>query len=324
MKILGLDIGYSNLKCSFGPVGQIPTQTIIASGAAPEACLPQGIRLAAEGVPVLIEGEPWRIGLPHGRFEHWSRTLHQNYSDSLTYRALFHGALVLSGEPHIEKVVTGLPVTHWQDSMLRAQLALNLTGKHQVTMHQSIEVAAVEVIPQPLGAYLDLLWQSESDASVLSEGRILVIDPGFFSVDWIVIEAGALRKSGAGSSLSAMSVLIQEAAELIEKKFKGQINPDTIEDALRRGRPEIFLFGESITLRPFLNAASKKVAIQVVEQVRESIRRESGSVDVVILAGGGASFYRDAIIGAFGQSRVMMSEHPEGANARGFFYFGEM
>jgi plasmid segregation protein ParM len=62
----------------------------------------------------------------------------------------------------------------------------------------------------------------------------------------------------------------------------------------------------------------------VVEQLRESLRREAGSIDVVILAGGGAPYYREAVLGAFEQSRVMMSEYPERANARGFFYFGEM
>lgn len=324
MNILGLDIGYSNLKLAFGHSGQRLSEVIVPSGSAPESCLPHGIRMTDEGTQVRVAGDLWRIGLPHHRFDQWTRALHQNYSASPSYLALFYGALALTGESRFDKIVTGLPVTHWQDESLRQDLIRKLEGTHEISPGSRVEVSVVEVIPQPLGAYLDQLWQSEQDAIVLSEGRVLVVDPGFYSVDWIVIEGGALRKSGSGSSLDAMSVLIRESIVLIEKKLQGQVSPEAMEDALRRGRSEIFLFGEPVPIESYLQAASRTVAHQVVERLRESLRREAGSIDVVILAGGGAPYYRDAVIGAFGQSRVMMSAHPERANARGFFYFGEM
>lgn len=324
MNILGLDIGYSNLKLAHGHSGQVPTEIIVPSGAAPESCLPHGIRMTEEGTQVLVDGEVWRIGLPHGRFDQWTRALHQNYSGAPSYRALFHGALALTGKSRFEKIVTGLPVAHWQDRNFRQTLIQKLQGHHEICSGQRVEISEVEVIPQPLGAYLDQLWNSDQDAVVLSEGRVLVVDPGFYSVDWIVIESGSLRKSGSGSSLDAMSVLILEAVALIEQKRQGQVSPDAIEDALRRGRSEVFLFGEPVPIGPYLDAASERVAHQLVERLRESLRRETGSIDVVILAGGGAPYFRDAVVGAFAQSRVMMSDYPERANVRGFFYFGEM
>lgn len=324
MNILGLDIGYSNLKLAYGHSGQTPSEMIVPSGAAPESCLPHGIRMTNDGTSVQIDNESWRIGLPHGRFDQWSRALHQNYSDAPSYRALFHGALVLSGEIRIDKVVTGLPVSHWQDVSLRQNVGEKLTGRHEVMENRWVDVGMVEVIPQPLGAYLDQLWRSDRDAQVLSEGRVLVVDPGFYSVDWIVIEAGALRRSGSGSSLDAMSVVIREAGDLIEKDLQGQISRGDIEDALRRGRDQMFLYGDAICVTPYLQQASKRVTYQLTEQLRESLRREAGSVDVIILAGGGATFYKDAVTAAFSRSRVLSSTHPERANARGFFYFGEM
>lgn len=324
MNILGLDIGYSNLKLTYGKSGQVPSEVIVPSGAAPESCLPHGIRMTDEGMQVLIAGDPWRIGLPHGRFDEWSRALHQNYSAAPGYLALFYGALGLTGQTRFDKIVTGLPVAHWQDASLRQKLIHKLQGSHEIATGRLVDVVEVEVIPQPLGAYLERLWQSERDAIVLCEGRVLVVDPGFYSVDWIVIEGGALRKSGSGSSLDAMSVLIRKAVVLIEEQYQGQVSAEAIEDALRRGRSEIFLFGKPVPLESYLEEASEMVTHQVVEQLRESLRRETGSIDVVILAGGGAPYYRYAVMGAFGQSRVMMSKHPERANARGFFYFGEM
>lgn len=324
MNILGLDIGYSNLKLAYGTSGMTPTELIIPSGAAPEICLPHGIRMTDEGVLVNVEGERWRIGLPHGRFDQWTRALHQNYSSAPGYQALFYGALALIEQPRIDRVVTGLPVAHWQDVKLRQALAKKLTGVHAITQDFCVDVLSVEVIPQPLGAYLDRLWQPGQEAPVLAEGRVLVVDPGFYSVDWIVIEGGALRQTASGSSLDAMSVLIQDAVDLIGRELKGQVSPDAIEDALRRGRDDVYLFGDSLTFTPYIQAAASQVTYRLAERLRESLRRDAGSIDVVILAGGGASYYRDAVMEAFVRSRVMMAEHPERVNATGFFYFGEM
>lgn len=324
MNILGLDIGYSNLKMAYGLSGQAPVELIVPSGSAPASALPHGIRLTEEGTAVLNDGEAWRIGLSHGRFDQWSRALHENYSDAPSYRALFHGALVLSGKEKIDKIVTGLPVRHWQDLKIRNALTEKLTGRHEVTRGLWTDVEMVEVIPQPLGAYLEMLWRSDGDALVLSEGRILVVDPGYYSVDWVLIEGGTLRKSGSGSSLDAMSVLIRDAIELIKKDLKGEVGAHAIEDALRRDRADVLLFGEPVPIDPYLRAASKGVAKRLVEQLREALRRETGSLDVIILAGGGAPYYREALTEIFGQSRMMMSIHPEKANARGFFFFGEM
>lgn len=324
MNILGLDIGYSNLKWAVGQAGHRPHETILPSGAAPEDRLPHGIRIAEEGTTVRVGSEHWRIGLPHGRFDQWTRALHENYSESSGYRALFHGALLISGISHINRLVTGLPVTQWQNAKMRELLAAQLTGCHDISLGRRVVVESVEVIPQPLGAYLDQLWQSGDDARMLSEGRVLIVDPGFYSVDWIVIEGGALRKSGSGSSLDAMSVLIRETVQLISQEHKGQVSAEQVEDALRNQRTDIFLFGELLSLTHYLQMASKRVAHQAIELLRDALRREAGSIDVIILAGGGAPYYRESIQATFAQSRIMMSEDPVQANARGFFYFGEM
>ena len=324
MKIIGLDIGYSNLKLAIGEVGQTPTEFLLPSGAASEDRLPHGIRLGEEGIRVQLDSECWRIGLPHGRFDQASRSLHQNYTDSSAYKALFYGALLMAGHDHVDKIVTGLPVSIWQDATIRSQLAEQLIGVHQVVTSRRVVVDSVDVIPQPLGAYLDRLWNAVSDTQVLSEGRVLIVDPGYFSVDWVVIEQGALRQSGSGSSLDAMSLLIREAAEEIYLDRQGKVSSETLEDALRNGKGEIFLFGETISLDPYLKKASSRVADQAMDQLQESIRRETGSIDVVILAGGGAAHYKASVRDRFRKSKVMMADCPERANARGFFYFGEM
>lgn len=322
--VLGLDIGYSNLKTAMGHVGRGPKTSIVPSGAAPEDRLPHGIRIAEEGTRLFVGEEPWRVGLGHGRFDLWQRSLHGNYTETPTYRALFYSALMMSGEKKVDRLVTGLPVRQWLDGKTRENLKTLLTGTHQILPGRKVPVSKVDVIPQPLGAYLDMYWKAGEEISALSEGRVLVIDPGFYSVDWVIIDGGALRHSASGSSLDAMSVLLQETSTLIAEAHEGNVNIDRLEEALRFGRNRVFLFGHEIALKPFLQKASAVVTRQALEAIQQSIRRESGSVDIVILAGGGAPLYREGVLHQFGKSKVLMNPEPELANARGFYFYGEM
>ena len=322
--VLGLDIGYSNLKTARGRSGEGPITTIVPSGAAPEERLPHGVQVSDQGRQIHVDDEPWRVGLGHGRFDLWQRSLHGNYTETKTYRALFYGALLESGEKKIDRLVTGLPVKQWIDAKNRTNLTRSLTGAHLVLPGKKVTVSKVDVIPQPLGAYLDMYWQQGHEANVLSEGRVLVIDPGFYSVDWVIIDGGSLRQSASGSSLDAMSVLLQETSRLIGESHGGTVNIDRLEEALRSGRDRVFLFGNEIELTPFLIKASSSVGRQALEALQQSIRREIGSVDIVILAGGGAGVYKHCVGEEFSKSKVLMNPDPELANARGFYYYGEM
>ena len=141
------------------------------------------------------------------KFSQWNRTLHGDYVQTPSYWALFLASLLLSGRDKVDCLVTGLPVSQWLDVSKREALAQKLTGRHRATPKREVEVAAVRVVPQPIGGYLDLLWSGQG-GSVLEEGRVLVIDPGFFSVDWVLVEEGGIRRASSGTSLEAMSVLL--------------------------------------------------------------------------------------------------------------------
>lgn len=106
-------------------------------------------------------------------------------------------------------------------------------------------MSTVWLVPQPIGGYLDLLWSGQG-GSVLEEGRILVIDPGFFSVDWVLIEEGDIRRPYSGTSLEAMSVLLDQASRLIADEHGGVVPIERIEEALRTGKGHVLLFGRAM------------------------------------------------------------------------------
>ena len=77
-----------------------------------------------------------------------------------------------------------------------------------------------------------------------------------------------------------------------------------------------------MAIGPYLQQAAARVAPVALEALRESLRKETGSVDWVLLTGGGAAWYRPVAESLFPSSRILVPDHPELANARGFHYFG--
>ena len=78
MNILGLDIGYSNLKLAVGPQGQTPQTLLRPAGAAPADRF--GARFDGkaqeEFLHVLAGGQAFVAGVAPDRAELWSRSLH--------------------------------------------------------------------------------------------------------------------------------------------------------------------------------------------------------------------------------------------------------
>jgi plasmid segregation protein ParM len=323
MNVLGIDIGYSNLKLAYGPQGAEPKVLLRPAGAAPADRL--GEKIGGNGeedfLRVLVNGEPFVAGLSPDRAELWSRELHEDYPSTNSYRALFHAGLLLSELDQIDLVVTGLPVNQYLNPELRERLAAQMQGEHQITPRRKITVSKVKVVPQPVGGFVDHVW-SLPDAAEIEDSRVLVVDPGFFSVDWVLISNGELRRQSCGTSLEASSVILDEAVRLIAEDFGGNVGRERLEHTLRNGYDQVRLFGERVDVAPYLNKAADKVGPIVSTRLRESLRKENASADMVLLVGGGAGFFELAIKNAFPQLKVSMPDTPVFANARGFWRMG--
>lgn len=323
MNVLGIDIGYSNLKLAFGKRGAEPKVLLKPAGAAPADRL--GEKIADKGkddfLRVVVNGTPFAAGLSPDRAELWSRELHEDYPSTDSYRALFHAGLLLAELEQIDLLVTGLPVSQYLNQELRNRLQSQMTGEHQVTPRRRITVQAVKVVPQPVGGFVDHVWNLK-DAAEFEDSRVLVVDPGFFSVDWVLISNGELRRQSCGTSLEASSVILDEAAKLLANDFGGNVGRERLENAIRLNQVEIRLFGEKIDISTYLKAAADKVGPIVATRLRESLRKENAGADIVLLVGGGAGFFADSVKEAFPQLKVTTPDSPVFANARGFWRMG--
>ena len=327
--LVALDVGYSNLKLLAGERGTTPTITLLPAGAGPATAMPLhpqntsgqpvpgcGTSVSQDGLAVEVDGAAWAAGVEPSRLQNWERELHPDYPATAGYRALVHAALLAAGGARIDTLVTGLPVSQWLDPAQREALQARLTGPHTVTPARSVEVLDVRVLPQPAGAYLDFC-ATEPDA--VSQARVLVVDAGFFSVDWVMFDEGAMRAANSGTSTAAMSLVLEGAADLIRRDHGSRIARDLLERAVRTGTAAMPLFGRPVELAPYLAEAAKQTAPVAVTAIRQTLRGEQREVDLVLLAGGGAATYAEATRAVFPRARVVVPDQPVLANVRGFW-----
>lgn len=323
MKIVGMDIGYSNLKVAFGEAGEQPTLVSRPAGAAPAEHIGQRIMSTGADDPlrVLVDGKEYVAGCSHDRLENWARELHKDYTSTDSYRALFNAGLLLSGMTEIDRVVTGLPTSQYFDDGLRKHLVKTMKGEHQVTPKKKIIVKDVKIVPQPLGGFVDYLNHLE-DPSQVEDASVLVIDPGFFSVDWVLLVNGEFKRGSSGTSLDATSVILDEASALIGKDYGSGPGRSKMENAVRSGRNTVSVHGTRVDIAPYLAAASATVGHIVSSQLQASLRKEESAVDAIVMVGGGAPLFQAAIKEAFDKTPLTIAESSVFANARGFWHGG--
>ncbi len=320
--IVGIDIGYSNLKVAYGKPSAGACATLIRpAGAAPAdrfGDLADG-SASVDYLHVLVDEQPFIAGVSSDKAAMWSRSLHADYPASQSYRALFHAGLLLSEFDTVNTLVTGLPVSQYLDEDKRIALAKQMQGKHRVTPKRTVTVETVKVVPQPVGGFLDFADQTGDD---FDDMHVLVVDPGFFSVDWVVIADNILDKTSSSTSLEASSVVLAEAAKLIGIDYGVKIGEEHLEGALRAAKPTVTVLGKRVEIKPYIEAAAAKVAPVVVESIQQSLRKRNKPIDKVLMVGGGADFFAAAVKAAFHNIDVVSAKHSELANARGFWHMG--
>lgn len=323
---LGLDIGYSGLKLAYGPKGQRPTTLALPVGAAPTQQIGANYLNDDEGVRVLIDGEPWAACVQPYMASHSGRSLDQRYTETRQYRALYHAALKTTGATHIDCVATGLPVRQYFNEGLRDRLARMLKGRHQVDADRVVEVADAKIYPQPAGMYIAFLTGRPNGPQEMNDQMVLVIDPGFFSVDSVVIRHNRPYPNAVATSTQAMSRVIEMADEAITHQFSDDttmpgLYKAALEERLRERRTDIRCYGRLIDARPYLEQAAAVAGKRALDEITASLRGVDLNIDVVLVAGGGASLYAPVIRHAFPHQRVMIMQDAPIANAHGFWVF---
>lgn len=322
--IVGLDIGYSAVKIASTMASGPPKLQVFPAGACPIANLPTGLGFDIElggAVQVDVDGEAYAaLAEPRG-LQNYCAPLHAGYTGSREYRALFLSSLFKVGAMHIDYLVTGLPVSQAKERELRLKLQAQLTGKHCIRDSLTVTVDRVTVLPQPVGAWMNHLFDHPEYRT--RDVRALIFDVGFYSVDWVILERGKVLDAASGSSYLATSKVLEEASRLMESEHNIKFSIQRLERLLRTKQDAYFVGDRELPLKPLLDRAVANVANSALNQVRQSLRTQTDSLDLILLAGGGTSFYADAVRAYFPGVRVVVGDDALIANARGFYLFGE-
>ncbi|WP_232504670.1 ParM/StbA family protein [Acidovorax delafieldii] len=276
---------------------------------------------------MLVGDEPFIAGVSSDRAEMWERSLHADYTGTDSYKALFHAGLLLTSATEIDVLVTGLPVSQYQDESRRKALEKQFTGKRKITPKRTVEAASVKVVAQPIGGLFDMVNQDESqgeDGDIDEEARILVVDPGFFSLDWVLVSNGEFHRQSSDTSLKASSVLLEQAGLLIAQDYGAKPTVEALENAVRAGITSILMMGQRVDFGPYLKRAGESMSSTIANSIQKSLRNEKMSPDIVVLTGGGADFFRDIIQDAFPRLKVVSPKESVLSNARGFWLLGSI
>jgi plasmid segregation protein ParM len=214
LNFVGLDIGYSNLKVVAGNSNGEMKKMLCPAGAAPADSIRHPIRWEVEGrfFECLVDGVPFVASVSSDCAEMWERSFHAEYSTVQSYEAFMYVGLLLSEMSEVYVSITGLLVSQALVPERCKRLEAQFVGTHQITPKRSVNVKSVKVIPQPVGSLLDFTHQQkmhghENYLEIDGDTRVLVVDPGLLSLDWLMIGDGQLIHQSSGTNFNASSVL---------------------------------------------------------------------------------------------------------------------
>lgn len=245
------------------------------------------------------------------------RTLNDDFPTSDQYLALLMGAVTQMRAVEIRHLVLGLPV-HTMKSFSQ-ELKKKFTGT--ITCgDKSILIHRVSVMPQPVGT---LVYASRLGMGIENGVNNLIIDPGYYSTDWVVANGFRLIEQRSGGKIAGVSPILKQAATLIanEKNVKFE-RFERLGEALKNGSP-LMLYGQ-----PIANAECWEYVRRSSDIVKSCLNEietcvgDLDDIDSIILTGGGAAFYREACEEKFSM-QVRVIEDSSFANCLGFLLAGE-
>jgi plasmid segregation protein ParM len=324
---LACDLGYGNLKAAaFDAASGRYQEILLPAGAAEASAMPKIDATHWDlkgGEEVLIDGVPWVAGVEQRHIQNRAKQTHSRYVATDEYYALFLACLSRLGLPRIDVLVTGLPVNQYfgpDRGELVAAITNRLSGRKYINPYTTVDVGAVHVIAQPLGTYMGMASLPQYQALATRDDlRVLCCDFGFGTVDWCCLAGRSVLDKSSDSSDLATSVVLAETARAISSQLHRTVTLDQLDAALRAGRTEISTgLSSSFDFRETLDKKAADVSATVAAQILASVRT-AGGIDHVILTGGGASLYAEAMRAAFpGEDRLITADNAVMANAIGY------
>lgn len=333
--VRALDVGYGNVK--FVRRHESMEASVICdmfpsrSPAASESSIGEGTLKKRETVVVKVNGTSYEVGHDVAQAQganDVSSILDNKFVRSDGYMARVLGALhymfVDSFDDHIDLLVVGLPVNNFKEH--KDYLINILKRQHELPGGRIVEIKDVKVFEQPLGAFFNFMYSPDepknfSFQEVKSQCN-LIIDPGMFTFDWLLVNNMQASDNRSGGTTRAMSEIIKAMAKVIAKE--NETNAETVfkilDDAIRKNKkPRIF--SQEIDLDNYIVHATPAIN-ESVDALANSVG-DGADLDNIMLVGGGARFFKEAIQKKYPKHTIITTSNSVYANVIGFQMAGE-
>jgi len=247
---------------------------------------------------------------------------------AMTYAAW--GA-VLNGTPEARaRVVVGFPVQALRDREQARPLIRRvrrwMVGRHVFRFASPsdgelrprvVEIAAIKVLPQPVGAYF--AWALREDGSAARTARELeravgIVDIGFNTVDIFAVQGGRVLKEYTGGESIGVRAATRILQDHARRRFGVRLTHHQAAALLRERRPVLAARGREEDLGPVVRQAVERAGRDVAAFIENTWG--DGAFHTVLVVGGGAVLFWEQI-----RKRLpwaVLLPDPVLANARGF------
>jgi plasmid segregation protein ParM len=271
-------------------------------------------------VEVIHDGEIYEVGPDIGltTTANSVRVLDKNYIFSTDYAVLMKGALKMMNVKFLDLLVIGVPVDKYFEKSNIDYLKEKWQGKIILDKNQYVEIRNIKVVAQPLGGfafYANYMNQSHE----LKTHRNLIVDPGYFTFDWLLIDNMKPMK-GYGTHNSGMSFYLNN---IINQLGDGALNFTTIsrvDEYLYNGKP-FRRDGKNFNLEPYLKKANV-VTEQAIKAMMSALT-DTQNIDNIILIGGPAKIYAPSLEKNFDGRKINIAKGGAFSNLLGYSVIGE-
>lgn len=316
--IRSIDVGYGTVKYVVAddlPNGRAECKSFPSlAPLAVDFDLSGGTIVKRDTLLVSADGNNYEVGPDVGLAlgTHGVRVLHKRFSACPEHLALTRGALAYMSAPRIDLLVVGLPV-----SLLAAEgqaLKQRLEGTHPISPDKSVEVRKALVLAQPIGGLIAYA-QDHQIYGRFRDQRNLVIDIGFYTADWLLAKGIQPFSRRCGSYAGGMHAILKRIAQAISEDHGLDFDDlNSLDEGLRTGN--LNLFGRHVELRRYLNV-TRPIVQEALNAVVNSVG-DGRDIDTILVVGGGAQFFSEAIRQRFPSHAVAVSSDPVFYNVRGF------
>lgn len=317
------DLGWGFSKFSFADADGVINYKAIPSLAPKHSGMDLSLSFMGkrDTVVVNIDGSLYEIGADSADLDSndTSRSLNDQYIFTEQYKAVFYGTLVYINEPVIDLLVVGLPLSNMH---LADKLKEIVIGNHKANDTFSCEVKDVLILPQPLGGLYYCMSKSKDvpEFEFLDEDVNLIIDPGFFTFDFLLTNGKKMIENKSNSHPGGVSKILRSIATSISKKFGIKYeNLNAIDKGLRRKR--IKINGEVEDLIEHIK--NTKSVIEGSVNYMKNIVGDGSDIDNIILVGGGGALYQKTIEQFYPNHKIIVVEDGQFANVKGYQLAGE-